>query len=374
MEALGQLTGGVAHDFNNLLMVVSGQAQTLMRRLSNPKNMRALEAILAAAARGEALTRHLLTFSRRQPQNPQTVCPNRTIAAFRDVLASAVRGEFKLLFDIQPTIWPVSIDVAEFELALVNLVVNARDAMPEGGTISVTGENVQLAGSETVEGLRGEFVALTVKDTGTGIAPDILSKIFEPFFTTKGPNKGTGLGLSQAYGFARQSNGAITVKSEIGQGTDATIYLPRSRGVLSAANANEPRINAFGRGEMILVVEDNAEVKKVAVELLEMLNYRTIAVENAKAALDALANGPPVDLVFTDVMLAGEMDGLALAQSVRSLHPDVPVLLTSGYAKVLLSQRGWPILRKPYQISALGEAVRAALEARASSNTAAALC
>jgi PAS domain S-box-containing protein len=205
MEALGQLTGGVAHDFNNLLMVVSGQAQALMRRLKDQKEIRSLEAILTAASRGEALTRQLLTFARRQPQNPRTVQLSQTIAAFRDVLASSARGKIDLRIEIAKDAWPVSIDIPEFELALVNLVVNARDAMPDGGSIVVGAENVTLRGEETVEELKGEFVALSVTDTGTGIPAELLSKIFEPFFTTKSPDKGTGLGLSQAYGFAQQS-------------------------------------------------------------------------------------------------------------------------------------------------------------------------
>lgn len=193
MEALGQLTGGVAYDFNNLLMVVSGQAQALMRRLTDQKNIRSLEAILTAASRGEALTRQLLTFAHRQPQNPRTIYPGQTIAAFRDVLSSSARGKIDLRFEIPPSVWPVSIDIPEFELALVNLVVNARDAMPEGGSIALIGENVTLGGTETIEGIKGEFVALTVSDTGTGIPPELLTKIFEPFFTTKSAGKGTGL-------------------------------------------------------------------------------------------------------------------------------------------------------------------------------------
>ncbi|HXZ46455.1 MAG TPA: PAS domain S-box protein [Pseudolabrys sp.] len=362
MEALGQLTGGVAHDFNNLLMVVSGQAQAIMRRLTDDKNRRSLEAILAAASRGEALTRQLLTFSRRQPQNPRTVYPSQTVNAFREVLSSSARGRIELRIEIPQNAWPVSIDIPEFELALVNLVVNARDATPEsGGTITVSGENITLRGTETVEGLRGEFVALTVSDTGVGIPEEILPKIFEPFFTTKSPDKGTGLGLSQAYGFAQQSGGSVAVRSKVGEGTHVTLYLRRSHESVSVVASNDPLTESPGRGETILVVEDNPEVKAVAVTLLEQLNYRTIAVENAKAAIDFLATGAPVDLVFTDVMLPGDLDGLALAQAISKQRPQLPVLLTSGYAKALTARHGLPILRKPYQIAALAEAVRSTL-------------
>jgi PAS domain S-box-containing protein len=361
MEALGQLTGGVAHDFNNLLMVVSGQAQALMRRLTDQKNIRSLEAILTAASRGETLTRQLLTFARRQPQNPRTVNLGQTIGAFRDVLSSSARGKIDLQIEMPPDVWPVSIDIPEFELALVNLVVNARDAMPEGGSIKLTASNVTLRGIETVEAIKGEFVALIVADTGTGIPPELVTRIFEPFFTTKSAGKGTGLGLSQAYGFARQSGGTISVASKLGQGTQITIHLPRSHGPVAVVVPPEPSNQSTGHGETILIVEDNPEVKSVAVTLLEQLNYRTVAVDNAKSALNLLATGTPVDLVFADVMLPGDLDGVALAQAISKKHPGVPVLLTSGYAKALAGRHGLPILRKPYQISALAEAVRSTL-------------
>jgi PAS domain S-box-containing protein len=362
MEALGQLTGGVAHDFNNLLMVVSGQAQALKRRLTDEKNLRSLEAILTAASRGEVLTRQLLTFARRQPQNPRAVNLVQTIGAFRDVLSSSARGKIDLQTEIPASTWPVSIDVPEFELALVNLVVNSRDAMPEGGSIRVTADNLTLRGTETIEGVKGEFVALTVADTGTGIPSELLTRIFEPFFTTKTAGKGTGLGLSQAYGFAHQSGGTIAVASKLGQGTQVTIYLPRSHAPVAIAVPTEAASQSAGRGETILVVEDNPEVKSVAVTLLEQLNYRTVAVDNAKSALNLLATGTPIDLVFTDVMLPGDLDGVALAQAISKKHPRVPVLLTSGYAKALAGRHGLPILRKPYQISALAEAIRSTLD------------
>jgi PAS domain S-box-containing protein len=362
MEALGQLTGGVAHDFNNLLMVVSGQSQALLRRLTNQKDVRSLEAILTAASRGEALTRQLLTFARRQPQNPRTVNIEQTVVAFRDVLSSSARGKTDFQIEVPPNIWPVSIDIPEFELVLVNLVVNARDAMPEGGSIRLTAKNMTLSGTETVEGIKGEFVAIAVSDTGTGIPSELLTRIFEPFFTTKTAGKGTGLGLSQAYGFAHQSGGAIAVASKVGQGTQVTIYLPRSHTPVTPVVPTEVARQSAGRGETILVVEDNPDVKSVAVTLLEQLNYRAVAVDNAKSALNVLATGTSIDLVFTDVMLPGELDGVALAEVIGKKHPHIPVLLTSGYAKTLARPRGLPMLRKPYQLSALAEAIRSTLE------------
>ncbi len=361
LEALGQLTGGVAHDFNNLLMIVSGQAQMLRRRATDPKDVRALEAIQIAATRGESLTRQLLTFARRQPLNPKTIDPGATIAAFQDVLASSTRGNIDLHLDIPADIWPISVDISEFELALVNLAVNARDAMPGGGTITVSGANRTLHGHESAEHLAGEFVAISVTDTGSGMPADLLDKIFEPFFTTKGDGKGTGLGLSQAYGFARQSGGTITVASEVGRGTCVTMHLPRCTATGAPAPAERPGPNAPGNGETVLVIEDNPDVRSVAGALLEQLGYRVVTVDSARAALDRIAAGAAVDLVFTDVMLPGDLDGLELARTLERKRPDLPVLLTTGYARVLTQTHAFPILRKPYQISALADAVRQAL-------------
>ncbi len=364
MEALGQLTGGVAHDFNNLLMIISGHAQGLLSRVTGDKNVRSLEAIQTAASRGEALVRQLLTFARRQSMDPRTVDLGQTVAAFRDVLAGSASGRIALKIDVAPEIWPVEIDIPEFELALVNLVMNARDAMPDGGTITVSARNAELDDEEIPDRLVGEFVALTVADTGTGIAPNIIGRVFEPFFTTKGPDRGTGLGLSQAYGFARQSGGAITVASELGHGTEVTIYLPRSAKPAADMAATGHAKPARGHGETVLLVEDNPDVKSVAAAMLEQLDYRIIAVESAAAALNVLKSGQPVDLVFTDVMLPGGLDGLGLAEAVRSRYPRLPVLLTSGYAKALGARHGLPILRKPYQLPALAELVRNCLEGR----------
>jgi PAS domain S-box-containing protein len=362
MEALGQLTGGVAHDFNNLLMIVSGQAQSLMRRVGGERNIRSLEAILTAAARGEALTRQLLTFSRRQPLAPRTIELGRTISSFREVLASSARDNIALCIDVPADTWPVAIDITEFELALVNLVVNARDAMPDGGSVTITAENVVLAGLETDAALTGAFVALSVADTGAGIPADTVARVFEPFFTTKSQGKGTGLGLSQVYGFAHQSAGAVSLDSTVGAGTTVTLYLPRSHAAPAVVAASEPPAQALGRGETVLVVEDNPEVKAVTVALLEQLNYRTRTVDDVRAALDLIATGATVDLVFTDVMLTGDLDGLALARMIAEQYPRIPVVLTSGYAKALTGRHELPILRKPYQMAALAQVIRENLD------------
>jgi PAS domain S-box-containing protein len=370
MEALGQLTGGVAHDFNNLLMIVSGHAHSLQQRLSNPKDLRALQAIQMASARGESLTRQLLAFSRSQPLNPTVVSPADAIHAIRDVLTGSLHVNIELSTNLAGGTWPICVDKSEFELALVNLAVNARDAMPDGGRLSIWSENVHLRSGDTPEGLVGDFVALRIVDTGCGIAPDILPKIFEPFFTTKAADKGTGLGLAQVYGFARRSGGTAVVSSELGRGTEVTLYLPRSHAPLAAYSA-ENVVQFVAQGEKtILVVEDNDDVRAVALSLLEQLGYRTLAAHSAAAALDTLANGHCVDLVFTDVVLPGPTDGLALARALRKQYPLTPVVLTTGYAKIFDSDPEFPVLRKPYQISALGRIIRDALNASGASATA----
>jgi PAS domain S-box-containing protein len=365
IEALGQLTGGIAHDFNNMLMVISGHAQTLKMRLKDPRDHRAVEAMELAARRGERLTRQLLAFSRRSALNPMPIKLNERLDTFRDVLASSARGNIELLINVAANTWPVAVDVPELELAVVNIVVNARDAMPDGGTIEITAANMNLTGQETTEELEGDFVALKIADNGSGIPLDVLSRVFEPFFTTKEVDKGTGLGLSQVYGFTRQSGGTTAIASAPGAGTIVTIYLPRSHADASTAIAETPgNEEAAGGSGSILLVEDNAEVKAVAGMLLEQLGYHVDAVDDAAAALDLLAEGHAVDLVFSDIVMPGEMDGLALARRIRTEYPHIPVLLTTGYAKAAGQAKGFPILRKPYRLTNLSRAIRDAIESK----------
>jgi PAS domain S-box-containing protein len=362
MEALGQLTGGIAHDFNNMLMVVSGNAQILKERLRDATHLRSVEAIELAAARGERLTRQLLAFSRRQALNPIVVSLRQRLAEFRDLLVSSARGDISLVIDIGRSVWPVAVDVHELEFALINLVVNARDAMRDGGTIVITAKNTGLQPEDTPDAIRGEFVALTITDTGCGIADEILPKVFEPFFTTKQLDKGTGLGLSQVYGLTRQSGGTVTITSKLGNGTAVTLYLPRSHRPLSEQGVTEgdtPR-----GGEKVLLVEDNPEVQETAGMLLDQLGYRVFRAQSAAAALQLLQSGEAVDLVFSDIIMPGELDGMALARQVKEEYPDVAVLLTTGYAKAANAQEaGFRILRKPYKLATLARAIRNALDA-----------
>jgi PAS domain S-box-containing protein len=361
MEAIGQLTGGIAHDFNNLLMIVSGHAQSMKNRLKDPKDTRALQAIEMAATRGENLTRQLLSFARTLPLSPTVIDPAEAIHAIRDVLAGSMHVNIDFQIDVPATVWPVRVDKSELELALVNLAVNARDAMPEGGRISIAAENVRLDAMHAPGGVAGDFVALGVADSGCGIPSDLLPRVVEPFFTTKGPDKGTGLGLSQVYGFARRSDGTVTINSEMGRGTKVTIYLPRSHAAVASPTREESGRYAAMGGQTILVVEDNHEVRSVAVSLLEALGYRTIEAETAAEALDILVAGKDVNLVFSDVVLPGQTDGLALAQTVSARYPHIPVVLTTGYTKVFDADPEFPLLRKPYQMSALGRVIHQAL-------------
>ncbi len=361
LEAIGQLTGGIAHDFNNLLMIVSGYAQILQRRLTDPKDAQAIEAIRTAANRGEKLTRQLLAFSRRQRLMPIIVDLRQRIDGVRDMLAPSLRGNIELTCDIEANIWPVEVDLGELELALVNIAVNARDAMPDGGSITLTARNVVLKPGSAAGSLEGEFVALAMVDTGSGMSPEVLSRVFEPFFTTKPVGKGTGLGLSQVHGFANQSGGAVTVSSEEGRGTAVTIYLPRSRAEevspagLATAPADEPR-------GTVLVVEDSRAVADVTSSLLEQLGFRVVRAENASEALRHLNQGIEVDLVFSDIVMPGAINGLTLAQICQDRFPDIPVLLTSGYSDAAQAADGqFDILRKPFELSALERAIEAAI-------------
>ncbi len=361
MEAIGQLTGGIAHDFNNLLMIVSGQAQNLKQRLTDGKDVRAVQAIQMAAARGENLTRQLLSFSRTLPLSPTVISLAEAIRAIHDVLAGSLHVNIEFTIDVPPAVWPVCVDKSELELALVNLAVNARDAMPDGGRISIAAENVRLHADDSPEGVAGDFVALSVADTGCGIPFDLLPRVVEPFFTTKGPDKGTGLGLSQVYGFARRSSGTLLIASEEGRGTKVTIYLPRSHASIVAPSPEDDAQYLSLHNQTILVVEDNGDVRDVALSLLEQLGYRTIAVDSAPAALDILASGQDVSLLFSDVVLPGQTDGLALARAVKERYPHIPIVLTTGYTKVLDTDSDFPVLRKPYQMSALGRVIHQAL-------------
>ncbi|HSM94412.1 MAG TPA: ATP-binding protein, partial [Rhizomicrobium sp.] len=361
MEAIGHLTGGIAHDFNNLLMIVSGQAQLMKKRATNPKDIRSLDAIDQAAQSGANLTRQLLTFARRQRLNRISVDLGERLAAIRDLLVSSVGGSVSLKIHVAPDTWPVDTDIGELELALVNIAVNARDAMPGGGSLDIDVRNATLDGGG-VTLLSGDFVALSLTDTGEGIPPDVLAKIFEPFFTTKEVGKGTGLGLSQVYGFARQSGGDVHISSELGKGTTVTLYLPRSHAAAVSPIAVSPADHEISGEGNVLLVEDNPQVGDVSKLLLEQLGYGVVRVDRPRAALEVLSKKNDFILVFSDIVMPGEMDGLALAREIRERHPKLPILLATGYSSAAERVGAeFPILRKPYDQNTLGIAAKAAL-------------
>jgi PAS domain S-box-containing protein len=362
MEALGQLTGGVAHDFNNLLMIVGGHVRTLKKLVDDdPKGARAAAAIELAAERGAALTRQLLTFARRQTLQPAITTVGERIEAFRSMMTSSIGGSARLVSDIRPDIWRVKVDVSEFELALVNLALNARDAMPQGGMITIVAENVELREEDTPARLRGEFVAVSVADTGCGIPPDILPRVFDPFFTTKIAGKGSGLGLSQVHGFAHQSGGTVTITSELGSGTRVTLYLPRAQAGPEEAQ-DQTAAARLERGRALLV-EDNPDVAEVTAQMIEQLGYVVETVESADAALKAVERDVDgIEVVVSDIVMTGAIDGIALARALRQRTPDLPVILVTGYSNsAAAAEAEFTVLRKPYQLADLSRAMAKAI-------------
>ncbi|NVO15477.1 MAG: PAS domain S-box protein [Rhodoplanes sp.] len=360
MEALGQLTGGVAHDFNNLLMIIGGHLGTL-RSLAGtePKSLRAVEAITIATRRGETLTRQLLTFSRRQTLNPVVIRVDEHLDGFRTMLESSIGGTVTLALDVRRAVWPVKVDVSELELALVNLTVNARDAMTNGGIITIVCENVHLATGDTPHPLTGEFVAISVADTGTGIAADILANVFDPFFTTKQAQQGTGLGLSQVHGFAHQSGGTVTIDSRLNAGTTVTLYLPRSHERMRESGSTPPATAA--PDSTALLVEDNPDVAEISAAMLVELGYQVERASNAAGALAILAERD-FNLMVSDVVMAGDMDGFALARTIRQRRPDMPIVLVTGYSEAAAKAAAeFTVVRKPFQLADLSRATAKAI-------------
>jgi PAS domain S-box-containing protein len=357
MEAIGKLTGGIAHDFNNLLMIIGGSAQ-IFARLLDPKLPKAIEAIQTAAKRGETLTRQLLTFSRHQHLSPTVVDLNASIKNMRTMIESSLRGNIVYDENLGDGVWPVKVDLAELELAIVNIAVNARDAMPSGGTFALFVNDVTIDQAIGDNRLRGVFFAIALSDTGTGIPPNLMSKMFDPFFTTKEVGKGTGLGLSQVYGFAHQAGGTVTADSNVGQGTTITIYLPYCADEqITGLVAKTKTQNSQRR--TVLVVDDNIDVAEVTSSLFEHLGYETIYRDSAEAALKLLDAGTKIDLVFSDIVMPGTIDGVGLAREIGSRYPNLPVALTTGYSDAAIAAPpNLRILRKPFDAEALKDLIQ----------------
>jgi PAS domain S-box-containing protein len=371
MEAVGQLTGGVAHDFNNLLTIVRSATDFLRRReLSEERRRRYIDAISDTVDRASKLTGQLLAFARRQPLTPQVFDVGAQVESIAQLIRPLVGGRIRIELDLcKPACFAMA-DVAQFETALVNLAVNGRDAMDGEGQLSIQVQAVGIIPAMRAHGPRaGRFIAVAVKDSGSGIAADKLEVIFEPFFTTKEVGKGTGLGLSQAFGFVKQSGGEILVASRLGQGSTFTIYLPQ----VDSPVDKPPEVvgleaTSSGRGNCVLVVEDNEEVGRFSTELLQDLGYEIDWVGSADAALKALAdNELAYDLVFSDVIMPG-MNGVDLAVAVRERYPGLPVVLTSGYSNVLAqnADRGFELIQKPYSVEALSRILRKAISEKRS--------
>jgi signal transduction histidine kinase/CheY-like chemotaxis protein len=364
-EALGRMTGGVAHDFNNLLMIVMGGADAIKRRRDNPdKTAQFADAMLQAAKRGQALTQQLLAFARRSAHSPESLLVQERAASVKSMLEQSTRGNIAVSVAVPEETWAVFVDLTALEVALVNLAVNARDAMPEGGSLLLSAANVSLTSERKGDAdLKGDFVALAVRDTGAGIPADIVPRIFEPFFTTSSVGQRSGLGLSQVYGFAKQSGGAVAVESKLGEGTVFTLYLPRARELPTrqALPDRQHEQHAYGR---LLLVEDNREVAQVTESMLTMAGYTVAWAASGTAALDLLDEGEVFDAVLSDVVMDGGLSGLDLALRIRERHPAMPIVLMTGYSEALAksSARGFPVLSKPFTPADAIVALHAATE------------
>jgi CheY-like chemotaxis protein len=353
MEATGQLTGGMAHDFNNILQVIQANLD-LVKGGGNadPEVLARLNAASAAADRGARLTQQLLAFARRQPLAPQPTSVARLVHDLADLLRHSLGERVTMQLDISDDPWHAKIDPGQLENAILNLAINARDAMPDGGTVTIEVSNATLDRRYAAlhpDVTPGPYVLVAVNDTGTGMPPEVASQAFDPFFTTKRDGKGTGLGLSMVYGFVRQSNGHIRIDSAIGQGTSVKLYLPRTQDPVIEQMTDAVRASAGS--ERVLVVEDNDEVRRAVVDMLTGWGYRVVAAENPDVAAAILEKDPAFDLLFTDVVMPGSMSAIELATMAQRRRPEMAVLLTSGYARDLVPMQDrpdYPLIAKPY--------------------------
>ncbi len=371
MEAVGQLTGGIAHDFNNLLAVMIGNADIIMEKAGDHGDLRdSIEAIVRAVERGSSLTNRLLAFSRQQALLPLAANVADLIGDLEEMFRRTLGETIDLKFAGAADLWPALIDAHQFENAIVNLAINARDAMPNGGVLTIEAANAKLDDEyvkQQEEVTPGDYVMVAVSDTGTGMAPDVLEKAFDPFFTTKDVGEGSGLGLSMVYGFAKQSKGHVTIYSEVGHGTSIKLYLPRSFGDDSWDEAEEPVPPPERGSERILVVEDEPAVREVPVAILRGQGYEVVEAGNADEAIGHLEDGQRFDLLFTDIVLPGGKNGVEIAQTAKRLQPQIQVLYTTGYAEQAVVHAGQldadaPVVNKPYRRAELLEKVRTILD------------
>lgn len=367
MEAIGKLTGGLAHDFNNYLGVIIGNLELLqISGADESQRTKYIGRAMAGLERASELTKSLLAFSRRQPLNPRPVDVGRRIQEIAKLLHRTIGEDIRIVTDLAPDMWSVTVDGPQLDSSIVNLANNARDAMPRGGTIMIKATNIrfdQAYASSRPGTLVGDYVMIGVSDTGEGMPPEVLARAFEPFFTTKETAHGTGLGLSMVYGFVKQSGGHITIHSEPG-GVTVRIYLPRTDAEEAPSDPQTPSSASKAGTESILLVEDNEAVRETAVAQLTSLGYRVIAAPNGDAAVKILERAEtPVDLLFTDVVMPGMLNGYALAKVVSERWPDIRILLASGYTGEVsradaLRRSRWPLLTKPYHLDSLARTIR----------------
>jgi PAS domain S-box-containing protein len=358
MEAVGQLTGGIAHDFNNLLLVVTGNLELLEPRLLDDESRALLKEAQDAAALGSKLTDQLLTFARRRHMDAHVIQLNDLVVSVTDMLRRTLGEHITLSTSLAPEVWATRADPGQFQSAIVNMAVNARDAMAQGGKLVVETRNMVFDEQHAdfhSELPPGEYVQLSISDSGTGMPPDVRDRVFEPFFTTKEKGRGTGLGLAMVYGFVKQSGGHVTIYSEVGHGTTINLYLPRADGasVEDAAGAKKADTDTRAR-ETILVVEDDERVRQLTIKRLKLIGYQVLEAHDGPSALEMLRRGDEVDLVFTDLIMPGGLSGREVAIRAREMKPGIKVLLTSGYAEELvhgdeLQRERLKVLRKPYQ-------------------------
>jgi PAS domain S-box-containing protein len=369
MEAIGQLTGGLSHDFNNLLTIIIGNLGVLAEQVGDDSTVRSLlDPALGAARRGAGLVKRLLAFARRQPLQPRVVDVERLVGGMTELLDRALGGAIEIAFDLKGESWPVRADPHQLENAILNLAINARDAMPEGGRVVIATANRCLeseAAARHPDATPGDHVVVSVADNGTGMAPEVVERAFEPFYTTKAHGGGSGLGLSMVYGFIRQSDGHVEIDSAPGAGTTVRLYLPRATDVHAAEGEPATVADIPGGDERILVVEDDEEVRQVTVIALDALGYRVQEAADGAAALALLEDISAVDLIVTDVEMPGPLDGVELAAEVRARRGRTPVLYVSGYSDKMAPGRtadGGLCLAKPFGKGELARAVREVLD------------
>jgi len=366
MESVGQLTGGIAHDFNNLLTVVSGNLELIEDAADNDRVRQFAAAARCAAGRGAKLTAQLLAFSRRQKLNPKLINANKLISEFQGLIRQAVGGSCKVELRTDERLWFCHVDPPLLETALLNLALNARDAMPDGGVLEIETRNVVLDEGVMDGCSPGSYVRLSVTDTGCGIPPEVRDRVFEPFFTTKEVGKGTGLGLSMVYGFVRQTGGYVDVESAPGMGTTVALYLPKAKQKPDAEAEAVQTQTIPGGSERVLVVEDNEDVLEVTSAMLTTFGYRVLCARNGAEALQMLKSGQEFELLFSDVVMPNGMSGVELARETKRLNRSIKILLTSGYAGDVLERHRsvdeFPIIDKPFQLADLARRLRSILD------------